>query len=168
MHLSGAILLFTYVIPPSWALDAYGAAPAGDPSADVPPFVFVAGVLARCLAFHVLVHLPSGLLGTRLAHHHGAPTTCASALAIAGVLSPASGSPARARPPPPPAASLPRGVAVEHLDANRRTRLPIPRVNPGEVRASPTVATMRRDRVPGGAEFAGGDHLCSCCPSCCS
>jgi hypothetical protein len=86
MHLSGAILLFTYVIPPSWALDAYGTAPAGDPSADVPPFVFAAGVLACCLAFHVLVHIPSGLLGTRLAHHHGAPTAYASALAIAGVL----------------------------------------------------------------------------------
>ncbi|MFI8194462.1 hypothetical protein ACIF8T_38060 [Streptomyces sp. NPDC085946] len=86
MHLSGAILLFTYVIPPAWALDAYGAAPAGNPSADVPPFAIVAVMLFHCVGFHVLVQIPSGLLGTRLGSHHGGMIVYASLLAIAGVL----------------------------------------------------------------------------------
>jgi hypothetical protein len=86
MHLSGAVLLFTYVVPPAWALDAYGAAPAGDPSADVPPFVILAVMLFHCVGFHVLVQIPSGLVGTRLGLHHGGMITYASALATAGVL----------------------------------------------------------------------------------
>ncbi|WP_457458937.1 hypothetical protein [Streptomyces sp. TE5632] len=86
MHLSGAILLFTYVIPPAGALDAYGAAPADDPSADIPPIVFFAGLLVHCVGFHLLVHIPSGLLGTRLGLNHGGLITYASTLAIAGVL----------------------------------------------------------------------------------
>ncbi|MFF3893370.1 hypothetical protein ACFYY3_09335 [Streptomyces sp. NPDC001812] len=86
MHLSGAILLFTYVIPPAWALDAYGAAPADDPSADIPPIVIFAGLLFYCVGFHVLVQIPSGLLGTRLGPHHGGLVAYASTLAIAGVL----------------------------------------------------------------------------------
>ncbi|GAB2457981.1 hypothetical protein [Streptomyces incanus] len=90
MHLSGAILLFTYVIPPAWALDAYGAAPAGDPSADIPPFVIFAELLVHCVGFHVLVQIPSGLLGTRLGLDHGGLITYASALAIAGVLTAAA------------------------------------------------------------------------------
>lgn len=79
-------MLLTYVIPPAWALDAYGAAPPADPSADIPPFVVVAGLLVHCVGFHVLVQIPSGLLGTRLGLGHGGPITYVSALAIAGVL----------------------------------------------------------------------------------
>lgn len=86
MHLSGVILLFTYVISPAWALDAYGAAPASDPSADIPPFVIFAMLLVCCVGFHVFVQIPSGLLGTRLGLNHGGLITYASALAIAGVL----------------------------------------------------------------------------------
>ncbi|MEU9339458.1 hypothetical protein AB0D49_41015 [Streptomyces sp. NPDC048290] len=85
MHLSGAILLLTYLIPPVWALDAYGAAPAGDPSADA-PFAVVAWVLFYCVGFHVLVQVPSGLVGTRLGRNRGGLITYAAALAVAGVL----------------------------------------------------------------------------------
>ncbi|MFB7329997.1 MULTISPECIES: hypothetical protein [unclassified Streptomyces] len=79
-------MLLTYVIPPAWALDAYGAAPASDPSADIPPFVIFAGMLAYCVGFHALVQIPSGLLGTRLGLSHGGLITYASTLAIAGIL----------------------------------------------------------------------------------
>lgn len=86
MHLSGVILLLTYAMPPAWALDAYGAAPVGDPSADIPPFVIVAALLSHCVGFHMLVQIPSGLLGTRLALSRGGLTTYAASLAIAGAL----------------------------------------------------------------------------------
>ncbi|MER6067089.1 hypothetical protein ABT167_39415 [Streptomyces sp. NPDC001792] len=79
-------MLFTYVIPPAWVLDAYGTAPADDPSADIPPLVIFAVMLVHCVGFHVLVQIPSGLLGTRLGRNHGGLITYASALAIAGVL----------------------------------------------------------------------------------
>ncbi|MEU9575320.1 hypothetical protein AB0D62_36845 [Streptomyces massasporeus] len=84
MQVNGAILLFTYVIPPAWALGAYGAAPADDPSADVPPFVIGAMMLLNCMGFHVLVQIPSGLLGTRLVRHHCSLITYASVMAVAG------------------------------------------------------------------------------------
>ncbi|MDX5565477.1 hypothetical protein PYK79_22290 [Streptomyces sp. ID05-04B] len=38
MHLSGAMLLLTFLVPPAWALDAYAAAPVDNPSADGVPF----------------------------------------------------------------------------------------------------------------------------------
>ncbi|MER5598315.1 hypothetical protein [Streptomyces sp. NPDC002265] len=85
MHLSGVILLFTYVIPPARALDAYGAAPADDPSADIPPFVIFAVLLVYCVGFHLIVQIPSGLLGARLGRNHGGLIAYASALAFAGV-----------------------------------------------------------------------------------
>ncbi|CAM5317393.1 hypothetical protein [Streptomyces griseomycini] len=85
-HLSGAVLLFTYVVPPAWSLDVYGAAPAGDPSADTPPFVIWAVLLLHCAGFHLLVQIPSGLLGTRLGRGRGGLVAYASALAIAGLL----------------------------------------------------------------------------------
>ncbi|MEU4151151.1 hypothetical protein [Streptomyces sp. NPDC026659] len=86
MHLSGAILLFSYVIPPAWALDVYGTAPADDPSADVTPFVIFAVLLLHCVAFHVLVQIPSGLLGTRLGRDQGRRVPYFSAIAVASVL----------------------------------------------------------------------------------
>lgn len=90
MHLSGVILLLTCVMPPAWALDAYGAAPAGDPSADIPPFAIAAAVLSCCVGFHVLVQIPSGLLATRLVLGRGGLTTYAASLAIAGALTAAA------------------------------------------------------------------------------
>ncbi|GAX49856.1 hypothetical protein [Streptomyces olivochromogenes] len=86
MHLSGVILLCSFLIPPAWALDAYGAAPVSDPSADVPPFAILASMLFACVAFHVLVQIPSGLLGTWLGRNHSGLIGYASALVVAGVL----------------------------------------------------------------------------------
>lgn len=86
VHLSGALLLLTFLVPPAWALDAYGAAPVDDPSADVPPFVIVAAVVFGCVIFHVSVQIPSGLLGTWLGRNRTAGVTYALVLAVAGVL----------------------------------------------------------------------------------
>ncbi|MET7719654.1 hypothetical protein [Streptomyces mirabilis] len=86
MHVSGVILLFTFLIPPAWALDAYGAAPADDPTADVPPFMILAALLFACVGFHLVVQIPSGLLGTWLGRNRGGLVTYAIALVIAGTL----------------------------------------------------------------------------------
>ncbi|MEU4093159.1 hypothetical protein [Streptomyces sp. NPDC026673] len=86
MHLSGVILLLTYVIPPAWALDAYGAAPSSDPSADTPPFAIFAVMLFHCVVIHTLVQIPSGVLGTRFGRNRGPSVVYASALAMAGIL----------------------------------------------------------------------------------
>ncbi|MEV6837277.1 hypothetical protein AB0N17_22700 [Streptomyces sp. NPDC051133] len=86
MHLSGVILLCSFLIPPAWALDAYGAAPASDPSADVPPFAIFAAMLLACVGFHVLVQIPSGLLGSWLGRKHSGLISYALALVAAGVL----------------------------------------------------------------------------------
>lgn len=86
MHLSGVILLCSFLIPPAWALDAYGAAPMSEPSADMPPFVIIASMLFACVGFHVLVQIPSGLLGTWLGRNHSGLISYASALVVAGVL----------------------------------------------------------------------------------
>jgi hypothetical protein len=86
MHVSGALLLLTFLVPPAWALDAYGAAPAGDPSADLPPFMIVAAVLLGCVSFHVAVQIPSGLLGTWLGRNRPAGVSYALVLAVAGAL----------------------------------------------------------------------------------
>ncbi|MEU8680071.1 hypothetical protein [Streptomyces sp. NPDC048611] len=86
MHLSGALLALTFLVPPAWALDTYGAAPADDPSADVPPFMILFAALFSCVTFHVLVQIPSGLLGSRLGRNRGALATYAFTLAVAGTL----------------------------------------------------------------------------------
>ncbi|MFD0308364.1 hypothetical protein [Streptomyces sp. NPDC127119] len=86
MHLSGALLLLTFVVPPTWALDAYGAAPASDPSADVPPFMIHLAVLLSCVGFHVTVQIPAGLLGTWLGRHRTAAVGYALVLATTAVL----------------------------------------------------------------------------------
>ena len=86
MHLSGAVLLLTFLVPPAWALDAYGAAPAHDPSADVPPFMIFLAVALCCVSYHVAVQIPSGLLGTWLGRNRGAGVMYACVLAVAGVL----------------------------------------------------------------------------------
>jgi hypothetical protein len=83
MHLSGAVLLLTFLVPPSWMPDAGHATPPGDPTADG-PFLLLAVPLA-CAGFHVLVLIPAGLLGTWLGRGRTAPVGYASAVAAAGV-----------------------------------------------------------------------------------
>jgi hypothetical protein len=85
MHLSGALLLLTFLVPPGWALDAYGAAPASDPSADA-PFVIILAVVFGCVSFHVAVQIPSGLLGTWLGRNRTEGVSYVFVLAVAAVL----------------------------------------------------------------------------------
>lgn len=86
MHLSGALLLLTFLVPPGWVLDAYGAAPADDPTADVPPVMILLGALFGCVAFHVVVQIPSGLLGSWLGRRGGVLVGYPVAVAVAGAL----------------------------------------------------------------------------------
>ncbi|MGW5609465.1 hypothetical protein ACWEWI_25850 [Streptomyces sp. NPDC003753] len=79
-------LLATFLVPPVWVLDAYGAAPANDPSADVPPFMILLTVAFGCVSFHVAVQIPSGLLGTWLGRNRTAGVSYVLVLAVAGVL----------------------------------------------------------------------------------
>ncbi|NEC28401.1 hypothetical protein G3I20_17945 [Streptomyces sp. SID8111] len=91
MHLSGALLLLTFLLPPTWALDGYASAydndvtRAGDPTPDMPGLVLLLPALG-CVCFHGLVQIPSGLLGTRLGRHRTARTDYVLALAVAGTL----------------------------------------------------------------------------------
>ncbi|WP_432054771.1 hypothetical protein [Streptomyces sp. bgisy022] len=85
MHLSGALLLLTFLVPLTWTLDAYDVTPAGDPTADAPAAVPLALVLV-CVSFHVLVQIPSGLLGTRLGRHRTVRADYVLAVALAGAL----------------------------------------------------------------------------------
>jgi hypothetical protein len=86
MHLSGALLLLTFLVPPIWVLDSYGVAPANDPSADVPPFMIVLAIVFGCVSFHVAVQIPAGLLGTWLGRNRTAGVSFVLVLAVAGVL----------------------------------------------------------------------------------
>ncbi len=86
MHLSGALLLLTFLVPPGWVLDAYGAAPANDPSADAPLFLIVLAVVFGCVSFHVAVQIPAGLLGTWLGRNRTAGVSYVLVLAVAAVL----------------------------------------------------------------------------------
>ncbi|MFJ4282798.1 hypothetical protein [Streptomyces massasporeus] len=132
MHLSGAVLLLTFLLPPAWALDAYGAAPARDPSADVPPFMIFLTVALACVGYHVAVQIPSGLLGTWLGgRNRGAGVVYAYVLAVAAVLTAAlswgvlDGSPRR----DPPRVGRPHGA---RLVGHGRVRLGVwPRATGG-------------------------------------
>ncbi|MFB7116260.1 hypothetical protein [Streptomyces sp. NPDC056190] len=86
MHLSGVLLSLTFLVPPAWALDAYGAAPAHDLSADVPPFMIFLALMYSCLSFHMVVQIPSGLLGTWLGRNRSAGVCYVCVLTVAGVL----------------------------------------------------------------------------------
>lgn len=86
MHLSGTLLLLTFLVLPAWALDAYGAAPADDPSADVPPFMIFMALAVGCVIFHVAVQIPSGLLGTWLGRNRTAAARYVLVPTVAGVL----------------------------------------------------------------------------------
>ena len=85
MHLSGALLVLTFLVPPGWVLDAYGAAPADDPTADVPPVMILLGALFGCVTFHVVVQIPSGLLGSWLGRG-GVLVSYAVAVVVAAAL----------------------------------------------------------------------------------
>ncbi|MDX3849533.1 hypothetical protein [Streptomyces sp. AK02-01A] len=86
MHLSGAVLLLTFLVPPSWMLDAVDATPPGNPTADAPFFLLFA-VPLTCVSFHVMVQIPAGLLGTWLGRSRTTPLKYGSAVVVAGALS---------------------------------------------------------------------------------
>ncbi|WP_328315838.1 hypothetical protein [Streptomyces sp. NBC_00388] len=86
MHLSGAILLLTFLVPPSWMLDAGYATPPGGPTADAPFFLLIA-VPPVCASFHVLVQIPAGLLGAWLGRSRTPLATYGSAVVAASALS---------------------------------------------------------------------------------
>ncbi|MFG2573388.1 hypothetical protein [Streptomyces sp. NPDC048481] len=86
MHLSGALLLLTVLVPSAWVVDAYGAAPTHDPSADMPSFVLFAAVVFGCVGFHVVVQIASGPLGSWLGRNRTARVSYVLVLAVAGVL----------------------------------------------------------------------------------
>lgn len=86
MHLSGALLVLTFLVAPGWVLDAYGAAPADDPTADLPPVMILLGALFGCVTFHVVVQIPAGLLGSWLGRRGGVLVSYAVAVAAAGAL----------------------------------------------------------------------------------
>lgn len=86
MHLSGAVLLLTFLVPPFWMIDVGYAVPPNDPTADAPLSLLIAVPLA-CAGFHVLVQIPAGFLGAWLGKNRTAPVKYGSAVVVAGVLS---------------------------------------------------------------------------------
>lgn len=86
MHLSGAVLLLTFLVPPLWMLDSGYATPPGDPTADA-PFVLLLTVPLACASFHVMVQIPAGLLGTWLGRGRTTLVRYGSAVIVASALS---------------------------------------------------------------------------------
>ena len=86
MHLSGAMLLLTFLVPPSWMLEAAYSVPPGDPTADA-PFILLIVVPLACASFHVAVQIPAGLIGVWLGRRRTAPVKYRYAVAVAGALS---------------------------------------------------------------------------------
>lgn len=65
MHLSGLVLLCSFLVPPLWLVDmAYGTSPT-DWTAD-DPVILLVGVPSLALALHVAVQIPAGLLSAWL------------------------------------------------------------------------------------------------------
>ncbi|MFD4786039.1 hypothetical protein ACFWN1_02940 [Streptomyces sp. NPDC058459] len=65
MHLSGFVLLCSFVVPPLRVVEMAYATPPDDPTADNPGFAWLAA-LAMLLLLHVAVQVPAGLLGAWL------------------------------------------------------------------------------------------------------
>ncbi|MCX4970003.1 hypothetical protein OHA98_35680 [Streptomyces sp. NBC_00654] len=86
MHLSGAVLLLTFLVPPLWMLDAGYATPPGDPTADA-PFALLIAVPLACVSLHVMVQIPAGILGTWLGRNGTTPVKYGSAVLVASALS---------------------------------------------------------------------------------
>ncbi|MBV2355961.1 hypothetical protein KUM39_16525 [Streptomyces sp. J2-1] len=87
MHVSGAVLLAGFLVPPVWLTDTAYATPPGAPTTDA-PYVLLFAVPVLCLALHVLVQIPAGLLATRLGRgrapwaRYAVGAGCAGALAL--------------------------------------------------------------------------------------
>ncbi|NEB96136.1 hypothetical protein [Streptomyces bauhiniae] len=65
MHLSGFVLLCSFVVPPYWLAEmAYGT-PPDDPTADA-PFMVLLVVPLVVLGLHIAVQIPAGLMGAWL------------------------------------------------------------------------------------------------------
>ncbi|MEV6425560.1 hypothetical protein [Streptomyces sp. NPDC051662] len=86
MHLSGAILLLTFLVPPSWMLNPGYATSSGDPAADS-PFILLFTVPLVCAGFHVMVQIPAGLLGGWLGRSRTTLVKYGSAVMVASALS---------------------------------------------------------------------------------
>ncbi|MFF7968524.1 hypothetical protein ACFZC3_24590 [Streptomyces sp. NPDC007903] len=62
MHLSGAVLLCSFVVWPAWLVEMAYATPPDDPTADSPVSAFLV-IAPLVLLLHVAVQIPAGLLG---------------------------------------------------------------------------------------------------------
>lgn len=62
MHLSGFVLLCSFVVMPSWLVEAAYATPPDDPTADA-PFMVLLVVPLLVLGLHIAVQIPAGLMG---------------------------------------------------------------------------------------------------------
>ncbi|MFG2815782.1 hypothetical protein [Streptomyces sp. NPDC048410] len=65
MHLSGFVLLCSFVVMPSWLTEAAYATPPDDPTADA-PFMVLLVVPLLVLGLHIAVQIPAGLMGAWL------------------------------------------------------------------------------------------------------
>lgn len=65
MHLSGFVLLCSFIVPPYWAVEIAYATPPDDPTADNPMFVLFA-IPVLVLLLHIAVQIPAGLMGAWL------------------------------------------------------------------------------------------------------
>ncbi|MFJ4007103.1 hypothetical protein ACIPWL_27125 [Streptomyces sp. NPDC090023] len=65
MHLSGCVLLCSFLVPPAWLAEMAYATPPDDPTADA-PFMVLLVVPLLVLALHVAVQIPAGLLSAWL------------------------------------------------------------------------------------------------------
>ncbi|MFK4112146.1 hypothetical protein [Streptomyces sp. NPDC002176] len=65
MHLSGFVLLCSFVVMPSWLVEAAYATPPDDPTADA-PFMALLVVPLLVLGLHIAVQIPAGLMGAWL------------------------------------------------------------------------------------------------------
>ncbi|MGW4224991.1 hypothetical protein ACWEG1_16205 [Streptomyces bauhiniae] len=85
MHLSGLVLLCSFVVMPSWPAEAAYAAPPDDPTADA-PFMVLLVVPLLVLGLHVAVQIPAGLLSARLGRgtwgRYGVSVAVAAALTL--------------------------------------------------------------------------------------
>lgn len=86
MHLSGAVLLLTFVVPPLWLVDAAYSGPPGDPTSDYSPLVLLL-VPPLAVSLHVLVQIPAGLLGSWLGGGRRTLARYGVAVGVAAVLS---------------------------------------------------------------------------------
>ncbi|MFC7840500.1 hypothetical protein [Streptomyces sp. NPDC057382] len=85
MHLSGIVLLLTFLVPPLWMVDAGYAVSDSDPTGDA-PFALLLAVPLACLGFHVLVQIPAGLAGAWWGGSRTAFVQYACAVLVAGAL----------------------------------------------------------------------------------